>query len=256
MMQITETVKQLIIINVIFFIGSLVIGSPAVEYLALHFPVHPDFKVWQVITHMFMHGSPQHIAFNMLGLWMFGSPLEHFWGAKKFIFFYLSCGIGAAALHTGIDYYNYYHILDLIQANGVSESVALQILDTGNLSILSGKVNPTDISAISELLATLNGAYRSTMLGASGAIYGVMVAFAFMFPNSEMGIMFLPFRIAAKYFVGAIVAFDTFKAIQGQSILGAAGDGIAHFAHLGGAITGFIMMLVWRNKKFNHNRWN
>jgi len=262
MMRITETVKQLIIINVLVYIGSQIVGAPAYDILALHFPANPDFKIWQVFTHMFMHASLQessgitHIAFNMIALWMFGSPLEHFWGAKKFIFFYISCGLGAALLHMGVDYYNYTHVLELLQANGVSQNLAQQVMNTGNINLVLGKVNEADLGAVSNHLSMLSGSYNGTVVGASGAIYGVMVAFAFMFPNIEMGFMFLPFRIPAKYFVGGIIAFDTYQAIKGQSILGDAGDGIAHFAHLGGALTGFFMMLMWRNKKFKHNRWN
>ena len=104
-MNITETVKQLLIINVLFFVGTLAVGDQAYTWLALYFPENSGFQFWQPITHMFMHGSLMHILFNMFALYSFGSALEHFWGGKKFLFFYISCGLGAALIHTGINYY-------------------------------------------------------------------------------------------------------------------------------------------------------
>ena len=106
MRNVTETVKQLIIINILFFIGTLLVSSPAYQYLALFFPENPDFKAWQPITYMFMHGGFMHIFFNMFALYSFGSALELFWGSKKFLFFYISCGLGAALVHTGMNYYH------------------------------------------------------------------------------------------------------------------------------------------------------
>lgn len=256
MMRITETVKQLIIINVIFFVGSLAIGGVANEMLALHFIENPDFGFWQPLTSMFMHASPQHIASNMIGLWIFGSPLEHYWGTKRFLILYFLSGIGAVALHMGIDYYNFYHYLQLAEINGVSTEVMYNALHTGRYDVIFQSIHPDDIPTMQQIILMLDGSFNGITLGASGAVYGVMVAFAFMFPNAELGFMFVPVRVPAKYFVGGIVGMDVYLALQGQSIFGAAGDNVAHFAHIGGAITGFILMMMWRNKKFNHTRWN
>lgn len=276
MMQITNTVKQLIIINVLFFIGTYVVGTyTAYDILALHNPTSTDFQLWQFLTYMFMHGGVQHILFNMLGLWMFGSPLEHFWGTKKFLFFYFSCGIGAALLHLGISYFEIQSALDGAQGLNLSETVVRKIM---NLDYTNGDVIDTEkfkqgaLSILQEsgklqYLQQYPGALQSLfdasmmnqspMLGASGALYGLIVAFAFMFPNAELMMIFLPIPIKAKYFVPLLLLGDLFLGLKGQSIFGSQGDdGVAHFAHLGGALIGFIMMWYWKKNQFNHNRWN
>jgi membrane associated rhomboid family serine protease len=250
MMRITETVKQLIIINVIFFVGSWLIGQPAVDFLALHFPSSTAFKPWQFITYMFMHGGIMHILFNMLGIAMFGSALEHFWGVKKFIFFYISCGIGAAALHLGIQYYFYYDVIGTLTQSGYNKTDILALLN-------QGKYNQEWLQYITERqFNNFMQGYFSPMLGASGALYGIIVAFAFMFPNAELMLIFFPIPIKAKYFVPGLLCYDLFFGLKGQSIFGFGDDGIAHFAHLGGALIGFIMMWYWRKNSFNQNRWN
>ena len=114
MRNVTETVKQLIIINVLFFIGTLILGDSAYKILALHFPENPAFGFWQPLSHMFMHGGFMHIFFNMFALYSFGSALEHMWGSKKFLFFYISCGLGSALLHTGVNYYYFQESLNLL----------------------------------------------------------------------------------------------------------------------------------------------
>jgi len=250
MMRITETVKHLIILNIVFFIGSMIVGEPAVRILALHFPANPDFKVWQVITHMFMHGSIMHIFFNMFALFSFGGLLEQLWGPKKFIFFYLSCGLGAAALHIGVNYYYYHQAIEILSDNGYAKDTVLALLD-------QGKYNPkwADILTPVQLQNFMSG-YYSPMLGASGAIYGLLVAFAFMFPNAELMLMFIPIPIKAKYFVPALLAYDLFSGVRGQSVFGGSSDGVAHFAHLGGAVLGFLMMWYWKKNQYNGNRWN
>lgn len=251
MMRITETAKQLIIINVIFFVGTYIIGPEmAYKYLALHFPKSSDFMPWQIITHMFMHGSPMHILFNMLGVWMFGSALEQFWGAKKFLFFYFSCGLGAALLHMGVNYYSYHHGLEILIQNGYTESEILSVLN-------QGKFDTRWEEYMSQ--GALNNFVGSfyPVLGASGALYGILVAFAFMFPNASLMLLFLPIPIKAKYFVPGLLLMDLFSGLRGQSIFGGGGgDGIAHFAHLGGALIGFLMMWYWKKNQFNNNRWN
>jgi membrane associated rhomboid family serine protease len=252
MRNVTETVKQLIIVNVLFFIGTLALGdfsvsNPAYRMLAMFFPESPDFQGWQPLTHMFMHGGWMHIFFNMFALYSFGSALESIWGGKKFLFFYISCGLGAALLHTGINYYYFQDGLNVLMEHGFTKSEIF--------AVLNGKGN-------NEMVSLLNGvdfkdfvsAYFGTVVGASGAIYGVIVAFAFMFPNAELALMFIPVPIKAKYFVPGLVLVDLYLGISGESIFG--GGGIAHFAHVGGALFGFIIMWYWKKNQFNQNRWN
>ncbi|MNK62380.1 Rhomboid protease GluP [compost metagenome] len=266
MMNITETVKQLIIINIIFFVGSYFVGSAASEYLALYPPQSDKFQFWQIITHMFMHGGVMHIFFNMFALFSFGSLLERMWGGKKFLFFYFSCGLGAAGLHMGVNYLELQSILHEISYLGLSDNTIHQIINVpyydsnAFLSHVSeilrgaGKLNALDQAAAQGLYdaAVLN---QIPAVGASGAIYGIMVAFAFLFPNAELMMMFIPIPIKAKYFVPIIVGVDIYLGITGKSLFGS-GGGIAHFAHIGGALVGFLIMWYWKKNQFNSNRWN
>ena len=247
-MQITPTVKQLLIINILFFVGTLAIGDPAYQYLALYFPESPNFQYWQPITHMFMHGGYMHIFFNMFALYSFGSALEHFWGAKKFLFFYISCGLGAALMNTAINYYYFQDGLNTLIANGFHKVEILQVLSQGKID-----TRWQELLSVSDF-KNFTEAYIGSVVGASGAIYGIIVAFAFMFPNAELALMFIPVPIKAKYFVPGLVLVDLYLGISGQSIFG--GGGIAHFAHVGGALFGFLIMWYWKKTQFNNNRWN
>lgn len=269
-MQITPVVKQLLIINIIFFIGSQFV--PAANNLFALYPFQNDqFQYWQLLTHMFMHGNIMHIAFNMFALYSFGSSLEHFWGPKKFIFFYISCGLGAASLQLGINYLELQQTLQAVAHLNLSDATLHQILN----ATISDKVNyrpdlfENDIRPILENAGKLNllntdsfmtlfGAAREVqvpMVGASGAVYGLLVAFAFMFPNAELALMFIPVPIKAKYFVPGILLIDLFLGVKGNSIFGGS-TGVAHFAHIGGALIGFIMMWYWKKNQFNDRRWN
>ena len=249
MMNITPVVKQLLIINIIFFIGAQLVPV-SYEYLALFFPENPGFKLWQPITHMFMHGGFAHIAFNMFALYSFGSTLEHFWGAKKFLFFYISCGLGAALVNFAVNYYFYQDSLNILLANGYQKADILNLLNSGRID-----TRWEQILTASEFKHFTN-AYLGTVVGASGAIYGLLVAFTFMFPNAELGILFIPIPIKAKYFVPIyMLLFDGFFGIFGSSFMGI-DSGIAHYAHIGGALFGFLIMWYWKKNQFNNNRWN
>ncbi|MBX9887420.1 MAG: rhomboid family intramembrane serine protease [Flavobacteriaceae bacterium] len=248
MRNITETVKQLLIINGLFFIGTLAVGDQAYDLLALYFPENGGFQFWQPITHMFMHGGFMHILFNMFALYSFGSALEHFWGGKKFLFFYLSCGLGAALIHTGINYYYFQDAINTLVESGFEKVEILKVLN-------EGKIN----TQWQELLTTSQyqnfiSSYAGTVVGASGAIYGIIVAFAFMFPNAELALIFIPVPIKAKYFVPGLVAVDLYLGVSGQSLFG--GPGIAHFAHVGGALFGLLISWYWKKNQFENNRWN
>jgi membrane associated rhomboid family serine protease len=248
----TDTVKQLLIINIIFFIGSQFVAN-AYPLLSLYYPENPNFRIWQPLTSMFMHApmpNLMHIVFNMFALVSFGTALEHYWGAKKFIFFYISCGLGAALLHIGVNYFTFHHVLNLLVENGQDKAEILKVLAEGKYD-----TNWQNIIPLSDFNSFM-GSYLGTSVGASGAIYGLLTAFAFMFPMAELGIMFIPIPIKAKYFVPGIIAIDLFLGFKGSSLFGAGGTGIAHFAHIGGALTGFLMMWYWKKNQFSRNRWD
>lgn len=254
----TETVKQLLIINVIFYIGSNYVGDFAYQLFSEYYPESPNFRIWQPLTSMFMHapiygeGSSagiMHIVFNMFALVSFGSALEQFWGAKKFLFFYISCGLGAALIHTGFNYYEYHQALNLFTDANIPQAQINSFLANGEYDSFK---NLLPLDTIEQLFFSFN----TPSLGASGAIYGLLVAFAFMVPNAELALMFIPVPIKAKYFVPGILVIDLFLGLKGQSIFGAGSTGIAHFAHIGGALTGFLMMWYWKKNQFNKNRWN
>jgi membrane associated rhomboid family serine protease len=271
MMNLTPTVKQLLIINILFFVCSYFVPT-ANTILALH-NVHSDnFGAWQLITHMFMHGNLMHIFFNMFALVSFGSALEHFWGVKKFLFFYFSCGLGAAALQLGINYFETQALLAQLTDAGLPESLVLKLTNIplwdahGNLQInafVSEANNIIRQTGSEHLASNINldalikasANVQGIMVGASGAIYGLLVAFAFMFPNAELMFLFIPIPIKAKYFVPGLLCLDLFLGFKGSSLFGTT-TGVAHFAHIGGAIIGFIMMWYWKKNQFNRNRWN
>lgn len=248
MMNMTETVKQLIIINIIFFVGSLLVPA-AGDFLALFYFENANFKVWQPLTHMFMHGGIMHIFFNMFALFSFGSALEHFWGGKKFLFFYISCGLGAAALHTAVNYYEFHQGLSVLAENGFKQDAILATLAEGKFD-----TRWQEVMSASNFTSFLQS-YLTPAVGASGAIYGLLVAFAFMFPNAELALLFIPVPVKAKYFVPGLLVLDLYLGLTGKSIFGGP-SGIAHFAHIGGAIVGFIMMWYWKKNQFNENRWD
>ena len=270
MMNMTPVVKQLLIINIIFFIGSQIVPV-SYEYLSLFYPESDQFRIWQLITHMFMHAElPNfaHIFFNMFALYSFGSALEHFWGGKKFLFFYVSCGLGAALLHTGVNYLQIQSLLESVSNLNLSKTDLHLILNADFRSMFdsNGKMLPGEIATILNnthctqeqfnSLMQAGAITQSPVIGASGAIYGLLTAFAFMFPNAQLGLLFIPIPIKAKYFVPGILAVDLFLGFKGSSLFGSGGTGIAHFAHVGGALTGFLMMFYWKKNQFNKNRWN
>ncbi|OBX25917.1 rhomboid family protein [Gelidibacter algens] len=248
MRGITDTVKHLLIINVVMFIGTLAIKNGIFyNWFALHFPKSDAFQPWQIITHMFMHGNFMHIAFNMLALWMFGTAVEQVFGAKKFIFFYISAGLGAALVMLGVYYFQYLPLESDILAAGFTSSQIHETLSTGK--VMQG-VNAVQV----DQLQTMFNIFNSSMVGASGAIFGVLVAFGMLYPESKLMLIFLPIPIKAKYFIPAIIALDLISAVSGQSFFSP--NNTAYAAHLGGALTGFLMMWYWKKTQFNKNRWD
>ncbi|NLP58406.1 rhomboid family intramembrane serine protease [Lutibacter sp. B1] len=242
--RITEAVKHLIILNVLFFIApQLIQGFDLQSLFALYFPKNPNFGFWQFLTHMFMHGGFAHILFNMYGLWAFGTPLEQMWGRNKFLFFYLSAGLGAGIIYTLVNYYQFNSVYDQLISIGLSASDIQNILESGNYNTqILEHISESDLS---QLYAT----YHTPAVGASGAIYGILVAFGMAFPNAKLALIFFPVPISAKYFIPLIILSDLFFGITKYSV-----GNVAHFAHVGGAIIGFIIAWYWKKNQFN--RWN
>ena len=217
MRNIPTITKNLLIINVLMFVATFVFqrgGIDLNDVLGLHFFMASEFHLYQLLTYMFMHGGLQHIFFNMFALWMFGCVVENVWGPKKFLFYYISCGIGAGLIQELVQYISYFVIDDLgsydyVNLNGVSVTVDYYL-------------------------------NQLTTVGASGAIYGILLAFGMLFPEERIFIFPLPVPIKAKWFILAYVAIELFSA------LGTSGDGVAHFAHLGGMLFGFLMIRYWQ----------
>lgn len=202
-------IKNLIIANVLAYVAELTFKDPFVNMFSLHYFRSPDFGVWQIFTHMFLHAQPPfffHILFNMIALYMFGSPLEALWGARRFLVFYLLCGIGAGIVQ--------------VIATGVEMHLAAQHVLAGTLTQ-------------QEYFDEFNG----VALGASGAIMGVLAAFAYLFPNTSLFIMPIPVPIKTKYAITGLILLDIFGGIYPQY-----GGGVAHFAHLGGVLFGFLLV--------------
>ncbi len=232
----TPIVFLLIAINtacfVIFGLSDLAID----RHFALYFPQNDAFALWQYATHMFMHGGIFHLVFNMLGLWIFGAALERLWGSQRFFLFYFAAGIGAGVIYTLVNEYQFNQLFESFTRLGIPSYELQNILETGRY--------PRNMPGLDEQrLLEIYQLFHAPMVGASGAIYGILVAFAMSFPNHKLMLIFLPVPIAAKYFVPIILVIDLLSGITGFSIFG---GGIAHFAHIGGAIIGFLIMIFYR----------
>lgn len=268
---ITDAVKHLIIINVIMFIGTLTIGNGLFNQLfTMYFPTNDLFKPWQVVTHMFMHGSPAHLLFNMFALWMFGTPVEQRLGTKKFLFIYFSAGFGALLFQLGYYYFDYFPALQSISDLGLSNDLLSKIIniDASDGAYIKGEIlhqkmipilneynyttniSNSDFSALFDL----NVINRSAMVGASGCIMGIMAAFGMMNPNAKLMMIFLPIPIKAKYFIPGIILLDIISAFTGQSFFSPSNT--AYMAHVGGAVLGFIIMYFWKKNEKDKYRWN
>lgn len=248
--RITDTVKTLLIINIIFFVGSLGLGLNALQWFALWFPKNDNFQLWQIITHMFMHGDATHIFFNMFMLYMFGSHLEQSIGQQKFLFLYFSAGLGAAGLQILFTYMQFYPGYEAYIEAGYTPAEVLAFIEE---TLQSGqfKINP---NIAQEVTQNMISAFSTPMVGASGAISGVIMAFAVLYPNLPLYLMFIPVPIKAKYLIGVYFLIDLYGGITGNSVLGP--SNVAHWAHIGGAVIGFLTMWYWKKNSFNQNRWN
>lgn len=270
-------VKNLIIINVIMVFGQFVLGKYGIDladYLGLHYWRSELFKPWQLLTHMFMHGSYNdvggtisHIFFNMFALWMFGSVLENIWGPKRFLIFYIVCGIGAAILHLGVLGWGY-HVIEQAFRHyqqdptldnfviftrdhllPIKAQAGTRLVDVYNTWMNNPQMNlgQESVSAINQYLhgvrlndgVYISGLFDEATVGASGAVFGVLFAFGYLFPNTLIYLYFLV-PIKAKYVVAGFALIELFSGIQNS-----AGDNVAHFAHLGGMIVAFILIRIW-----------
>lgn len=223
-------VKSIILLNVVMYIGTVMIAPQLYEPLSLYFFENPKFEIWQIVSHMFMHDrySFMHLLFNMYALFIFGPPLEHWMGSNKFLFFYLSSGLGAYLLTTGIDYYEYQQIVADLTAQGYSLQEIKQTIFTPNQG---------------------TGLWQA-MVGASGCVFGVLAGFAYLYPNVKLQLLFIPFDIAAKWLIGAYVAYETLSTLGILNLQ----SNVGHAAHVGGAIVGFIMVWYWKRNDMDRYR--
>jgi len=236
--KITDAIKHLIIINVIVFVAPQLLQLDFTNVLALHFPKNEHFGIWQYVTHMFMHGSFGHILFNMYGLWAFGTPLEQMWGRNKFLFFYFSAGLGAGVIYTLVNYYQFNVIYDQLITLGLNAADIQNILNVGSY-------NDAVITLPAETMNKFYSLYHTPAVGASGAIYGVLVAFGLYFKDAKLALIFFPVPIAAKYFIPLMILGDLFFGMTKYSV-----GNIAHFAHIGGALIGFLIAWYWKKNQF------
>ncbi|REC42349.1 rhomboid family intramembrane serine protease [Chryseobacterium pennipullorum] len=233
--------RNIIIINVIVFIVTSLMGNQIIGYLAGFYPFSPYFKSWQIITHMFMHGGLMHILFNMFTLFSFGPVLEQTLGDKKYLILYFASGLGAFFL------FNLWNFVEVQQI-----SAELQQLGVNVGAYLSGaKIELAGSSEAvlrqKELLGSLQDITTTPMVGASGAIFGVVAAFATLYPDSKIGIMFIPVPIKVKYLLPIIVVISVYLGVSGK------GGGIAHLAHVGGALVGWLLARNWKKHLYRFN---
>ncbi|MEM7358793.1 MAG: rhomboid family intramembrane serine protease [Pseudomonadota bacterium] len=233
-----STTNRLVAANILVFVMIEALFAGARSGFELYFFQHPDFQVWQLFSYMFLHGSFMHLAFNMIALWSFGRVLERVWGGQRFLIFYLVCGVGAAIIHLLVAEYQFQGLTEQILAAGFSE------LDVDNVVTLGRDISAGSALVSREMLKELYDIYNLPAVGASGAVYGILVAFALLFPDFKIMLIFLPVPIAARIFVPILLLIDLSAGVTGVRIFGV-GSNIAHFAHLGGALFGFLMVQYW-----------
>ena len=225
MNNIPTMTKNLLLVNVLAFIATFVLersGIDLTRLFGLHFFLASEFHIYQFITYMFLHGGFTHILFNMFALWMFGSVIERVWGPKKFLFYYIVCGVGAGFIQELVQYANY----------SMEGLAAYQYVSAGGVQMT--------IDAYINMWTTI---------GASGAVYGILLAFGMIFPNERLFIIPFPFPIKAKWLIMGYIAIELFSAMSGP------GDGIAHMAHLGGMLFGFLLIRYWQKHPDSSQRY-
>jgi len=233
-------VKNLLIINGLFFLTTLVfetqLNFDLSDYLGLHYPLAESFRPWQLVSYMFMHGNFMHLFFNMFALWMFGNTLENYWGPKRFLIYYMATGIGAGIIQILVTHFRLMSLYSLISEEG------LNFVITKGSEIFQSGQNFSD-----PIAGKINLLMNSVTIGASGAVFGILLAFGMLFPNTMLYIYFA-IPIKAKWFVILYGAVELYSGIANSS-----GDNVAHFAHLGGMLFGFILIKFWQ--KNNKSIW-
>lgn len=234
-------VKNLLILNVLVALFMALIPAAdhvLTKHLALYYFSSPAFKPFQLITYMFLHGGFMHLFFNMFALLMFGRTIEMTMGSSRFLFYYFTCGICAALVQMGVFSIYISNICDLLPAD------VCQLVKENGYNLLQQHLNYADPNC-----AELNAFINTPMVGASGAIYGVLLAFGFLFPNLPVYIIFIPIPIKAKWLIIGYFVLELISGISGSA------DGVAHFAHLGGMIFGYLLLLYWKKKGVFRNHW-
>jgi membrane associated rhomboid family serine protease len=261
MQRISPVVKNLLVINIVLFLATYIAGFQfdisLTKVLGLYYPASDYFRPYQFVTHMFMHGGVWHIAFNMYALYLFGTAVESHWGGQRFLFYYLFTGLGAAALHIFVKYLMYSGMASQIEAFQLSPSPELfkQFVESNkayyNQSVYdminSWSMTPNDQSYVANALNSMRLVYERLIniptVGASGAVFGILLAFGMMYPNTRLMLLFPPIPIKAKWLV---IAYGAIELVLGFS---RPGGNIAHFAHVGGMLFGFILIKYWIAKE-------
>ena len=201
-------------------------------HLACYYYQSGDFRPWQLVTYMFMHANVFNLFFNMMGLLFFGGQVEYYWGARKFLNYFLVCGLGAVVLHQCWTAVEIHQLAQYVQPENFAK-----LLEQGKEMRIAS--NHPDLPMLQRIFEVLN----TPMVGASGGLFGIMIAFAVMFPNAEIYLLFFPFPVKAKYLITIFAVVEVFAGLSNS-----ASDNVAHFAHLGGLLTGLIIVLVWRKR--------
>jgi len=230
----SKVILALIGINILMFILAANDVTGSTETLSLYYIDNERFGIWQFATHIFMHGGFMHLLVNMFGLLMFGTPIEQTLGAKRFLIFYFISGLGAALFYLVINYYQFQQVYQILVDSGLEPSYI-------NNMLASQQYPPSLLSE--EQAKTILGIYHVPMVGASGALYGTLAAVGVLFPETKVALIFLPVPIPAKYFIPVLISIDIILGITGYPLFGM---NVAHFAHVGGALTGFLLILYWR----------
>jgi membrane associated rhomboid family serine protease len=228
--NLSPVVKNILILNIICFVGTIIF--PAADRLfGVYYPDSPFFEVWQPITYMFMHGGFSHLFFNMFALVMFGPIIERMFGSKRFLNYYIITALGALVLQYGVQAIEVYQIF--------GSPFAAEVI---NLNLAANTIS-SNLPFTGDQLSTLGSIYGTPMVGASGAIFGLLLAFAYFYPNMPLYFMFIPVPIKAKYFVGGYILIEIYLGFNNS------GSSIAHLAHVGGALFGYLMIKMWGYRK-------
>lgn len=226
-------VKNLIVINVLMLLATAVFGDQMSKLFAGYYIGSPNFMPWQIVTHMFMHGGFMHLLFNMFALYMFGVTLERVWGPKRFLIYYMATGLGAFFLHFLVIHFQIQNQLAIMSP----EQIDLVMTKGAELLPYENFRDPD--------MNRLNALINIGVVGASGAVFGILLAFGMLFPNTELMLLFPPIPIKAKVFVLIYGAIELYMGLQN------ANDNVAHFAHLGGMIFGYFILKFWQKRKDN-----